>query len=470
MNSNIFPPSRNLETLKNLRRFLAGSGLVFISAFSAHASSWTGGSAAWSSNGNPGWNGTGVPNAAGAAADFTTNGNTGFTATLDAPVIIGSLSYGGSGNGSVTVALGSHSLTFNNNGLGAVISNASGGTSSRISLNSGSYVLADDLTISNENSNITGTQSILTGGSTVISGSGNLTLSNVSNSLVDGVISLGGTATFTGSVLIEKGAVIYSSAGNGLGNTSNVITLGSAGNGSASLVGTSSGTPPTLANNIVVAAGSGGTLLLGNNGTATVNATFSGGITLNGNVSLISMRPGGNDVRYTNVISGVGGVTTVGTGETQYGNGSTSITNTYGGNTTLTETSSFVLSDNAKMTFYIEGSGVNNKIIGAGTTVNGNVVSLEGDFIFDLSAASTTVGSSWMIVDVDNLNQTFGATFSVVDFLADGGGVLWTKDINGTSFYQFSEVTGVLSVVPEPGASALAGLGLTLLLFRRRRP
>lgn len=134
----------------------------------------------------------------------------------------------------------------------------------------------------------------------------------------------------------------------------------------------------------------------------------------------------------------------------------------------MTETSSLVLSNNAKVTFYIGNTGVNNKITSTGG--NNNLLTLDGDFVFDLTSASTTVGASWSIVDVSLVNETFSSSFTAVDFVADGGGVLWTKDINGTNYYQFSEATGVLSVVPEPGVCALAGVGLALVLFRRRRP
>jgi hypothetical protein len=64
-----------MKTLLKLLALVAASvGL----SFSAYASDWTGGTGNWSSNGNPGWNGTGVPNAVGAVANFpdaTTTGN-----------------------------------------------------------------------------------------------------------------------------------------------------------------------------------------------------------------------------------------------------------------------------------------------------------------------------------------------------------------------------------------------------------
>ncbi len=461
----------NTGSKRRFQQLFQNLGLAVLVAVIAStplkASIWTGGAGSWSgnwsSNGSPGWNGTGVPNLAGATANFTTNGSTGTTVTLDQTAIIGSLNYSGAGSGGLSFTL-TNAFTLNNSGSGAILSNTSTGTASRISFGSGSIVLADNLTISNTNANITATQSILTGASTIISGSGNITFSNVKNSITDGAIVLGGASTFTGNVLVEKGAVTYSSSSTGLGNSANAVTLGSAGNGSASLISTSSGTAATLANNITVASGTGGTLLLGSSGTGTTNTTYSGTLLLNGNLSVTSSKPTGNDVRFTNVISGAGSITTVGTGEVQFGNGTASITNTYAGNTTLTETSSLVLSDNAKMTFYIGATGVNNKI--AGTA--GQFLTLDGDFVFDLSIAGTTPGNSWTIVDVGSLTDTFSGTFTVTGFV-DAGSNLWTKDINGTNYYRFSESTGVLAVVPEPATWGLLAFSLTTVLVFRRR-
>ncbi|MBN8711320.1 MAG: PEP-CTERM sorting domain-containing protein [Verrucomicrobia bacterium] len=417
-----------------------------------------------------GWD-SAAPNSSGATANFTTVGAERAT-TLDAAYTIGALNYSGNTSGARRINFSgteaTNTLTFNSGDSGpATITSDASGNSCFIYMDA-RVNLADDLVVTNNNAIYTTNPGIRF--NRIMTGSGNLTFVNVNNSLVGGQITLSfaGSSTFTGSVLVKKGAVIYGSTANAFGSVSNVITLGSAGDGSASLVGTASSSAPILANNIVVAAGSGGTLLLGNTGTGAVNATFSGTITLNGDVSLISTRPGGNDVRYTNVISGVGSVTTVGTGETQFGNGSTNITNTYSGNTTLSETSSLALSDNAKMTFYIGATGMNNKITAAGG--NNNVLTLDGDFVFDLTGAAAN--GSWQIVDVALLDETFNATtFGVYT----STGTAWTENsniwtyTNGSVTYSFSEATGVLSAVPEPATALLLGGGLMVLLLRRRR-
>jgi hypothetical protein len=123
----------------------------------------------------------------------------------------------------------------------------------------------------------------------------------------------------------------------------------------------------------------------------------------------------------------------------------------------LSETSSLVLSDNAALTFVIGATGVNNKISG---TAN-QVLTLDGDFIFNLSGAASV--GSWTIVDVGTLNETFSSTFSVVGF---------TDNLNDTwssGNYTFSEATGILLAIPEPSTFAILLSGVGMLLVRRAR-
>jgi len=131
--------------------------------------------------------------------------------------------------------------------------------------------------------------------------------------------------------------------------------------------------------------------------------------------------------------------------------------NTYTGNTSV-NAGTLILADNSSTTFVIQGNGVNNQINGSG------VLNLNGDFVFDLSGASTAVGASWNIVNVATLTETFGATFAVAGFTELNN--VWTS-----GNYQFSEATGVLRVVPEPSSCLLAGLGLAAVtqLLRRRK-
>ncbi len=136
--------------------------------------------------------------------------------------------------------------------------------------------------------------------------------------------------------------------------------------------------------------------------------------------------------------------------------------NTFTGDTTISA-GTLTLADVSSMRFQIGDDGVNNSILGSGT------INLDGELFFDLTSASTNGGNLWNIVDVDNLNESYGSTFSVNSslglFTGDSG--IWSLEDNGT-IWEFSESTGVLTVIPEPTTALLGGLGMLLLMRRRR--
>lgn len=145
------------------------------------------------------------------------------------------------------------------------------------------------------------------------------------------------------------------------------------------------------------------------------------------------------------------------------GDGTLTLTasSTYTGDT-LVNNGTLALSSTGGLKFKIGADDINNQITGSG----GGTVTLDGIFTFDLTTASTILNDSWNIVDVANLTESFGSNFSITGFSADGGGILWNGTANGAS-YQFSESTGLLTVVPEPTTALLGGLGLLTLLRRR---
>lgn len=139
--------------------------------------------------------------------------------------------------------------------------------------------------------------------------------------------------------------------------------------------------------------------------------------------------------------------------------------NTYTGNTTVTG-GQLNLADNAQLRFTIGGNGINNQLVNSGGTI-----SLDGDFVFDLTGAGTTLGNSWTLATGSiNYSGSLG-TFSVAStggaFTEVSTGV-WTRDENSVT-YQFSELTSQLSVVPEPSTVAMlgfaaAGIGAHMIL------
>lgn len=139
--------------------------------------------------------------------------------------------------------------------------------------------------------------------------------------------------------------------------------------------------------------------------------------------------------------------------------------NTFTGNIELAggaaDRARFALADGANLNFVIGSSGVNNSISGTGTAT------FDGDFMFDLTGASTTVGDSWTIASA--ADQSFGSTFTVAGF-ASLPADKWLASANG-AYYLFDEAAGALSViVPEPSSVALLMVGVGMLLgFRRSR-
>ncbi|HSH15913.1 MAG TPA: autotransporter-associated beta strand repeat-containing protein, partial [Verrucomicrobiae bacterium] len=194
--------------------------------------------------------------------------------------------------------------------------------------------------------------------------------------------------------------------------------------------------------------------------------TFRNGLDLSGsNRTVTNLSSSGAIADMVGVISnstGTAGLTKQGAGELRL-----SAVNTYNGDT-FVDDGTLTLSTNAELLFAIGALGENNAILGDASNATLN---LNGILAFNLSGASTTAGDFWNIVDVGNLTETYDdATFSVRSI--NGGSFtetanVWTIEENGTT-YSFAQDTGILSVVPEPSAALLGGLGCLLLLRRRR--
>ena len=278
-----------------------------------------------------------------------------------------------------------------------------------------------------------GTVLTLTGGGTVnvnttaISGS-----SANSDLVVDGTTANLNTAnTYNGPTYIRNGGTINATVANALptSNGRTALVMDDSGSGSSNL---------TLTNTVQAV--------------ASLTGAASSTVNLNANALTIGATSG--TTTFAGVISGTNGSLVKDNSSTQILSG----INTYTGDTTITA-GTLILADNAGLKFAISGNGVNNKITGAGT------VTLDGDFTFDLATAGTTVGNSWTIANAST--QTFSSTFTVVGF-TDNLDNTWSTVNLGTT-YKFSELSGVLSVVPEPATWALLAFSLTTVMVLRRR-
>jgi autotransporter-associated beta strand protein len=443
-----------LKALFEKLKTISAAGLLtasFVVAPSAQAANWGGGSGNWSSTtAANGWNGA-YPNAVGAVANSAA-GNSVITQDVSGGVTVGTISLGGSGNSKLDVTL-TNGITLDQDGSGsgtASILNANtflNGTVNSLTIAGSSLTLADNLLIKNTASN---TRSLSNGGaisiSSVIAGTGDITIDNVLNnaSTGAGTIRLAGTNTFTGSVNVRTGLTVFTKAA-AFGNVNNVITLGAEGAGSASLLANAG---VTTTNNWVVAAGSGGTLTLGSFGTNAV--TLSGTGTLNGDVTLLTAASAANTFKLDGVISGAGNFTMSASGA---GVAQMSKANTYSGSTTVSSgilslTNALALQNSAvDTTASVTGTAtaglrttVTTLTLG-GLTGNKNLADL-------FSTGSTTSAGQYSTVTGLTLNPGSGVTHTYSAAIADGAaGMTLTKTGLGTQILGGTNTyTGATSV------------------------
>jgi autotransporter-associated beta strand protein len=201
-------------------------------------------------------------------------------------------------------------------------------------------------------------------------------------------------------------------------------------------------------------ASSDATLIIGTTGTV-LTETVANDIVLNNAGGTLSVGNSSANTTFSGVISGTGDLRKTGNGDITL-----SGANTFTGDIDNQNSGTIFLTSTGELTFDIDASGVNNGFIGNPDSS----LNLDGTLVFDLTGAGTGLTDQWSIIASALLaNTTFGANFAVSGFTEDNG--VWS---NGA--YEFSELTGVLSVVPEPSTFALLGglFALSWVMIRRR--
>lgn len=305
-----------------LTAYLAVVSAAFASEWYGADGNGTATAGNWSSDGKPGWNGTGVPNGQGAVAYFgsTKKNNVSF----DGDYTVGSLILDHQAKNLDLSLNGTGVLSFDSGNSCSVISNNAPYSRIMFGSNVKAHV-AGGLEVVNVTQDEFATQArTMSIGMKTITGSGSITIDNAIDnpSYNHGTIQFVGSSasTFEGPVLIRRGC-IQAKDSKPFGNVANIVTLGAEGYGDATLC--FEGTSMTFSNPLVVSKVTNGRLRIygesiskpSSSGSYAVSLT--GGATLNGDVVFDIPSHAYNDGAIVcpftetvdSVISGVGGVT-----------------------------------------------------------------------------------------------------------------------------------------------------------------
>jgi len=329
---------------------------------------------------------------------------------------------------------------------------------------------------------------------------------------------LGGANTYTGATAIRAGTLALS-GGNDRLPTGTTVTLG---DGTTSGILRLDSRSQQLAGLLTAGTGTANRVVNGNASAATLTLNIAGGNSFGG----VLGGPGGNENNFAVTKTGAGtltltglantytGTTTVNAGILALGLNSTISNTLILGNPTPGSATLDVAAKSAFTQQNISGNGAINIGVGDTVSITGafapgfspGIVTTDGNLSFANSTSTTMeiAGAN----DVGGVDQdyvsaagtlTFAGLLAIVSFgsydltainetynLFDGGtlagtfnsvsvngnsliltGDLWSGTFSGT-VYQFNELDGVLSVVPEPASMILGGLGIIVLLRRRR--
>ncbi len=398
------------------------------------------------------------------------------------------LGSGSTNNGAANQAVGAITLTGSNN---MTIGNSSTTTAGTLTLNGTTVNTVANTILSNTSSGKTLTlQNAVTPGTqtvTIALGNvANIINATAGNSIVissvinqvnagsaisftgGGNLTLSGVNLFSGGLTIAAGTVGATTSTSALGT--GTVTLGdTSGSANATLLGDGH----TFGNAIAVAAGSSGTLTIGNSGNA--SAVFSGAVTLNNNLTLASN--GNGSVKLSGGVTGTGNITLRATGagsgtflDTTLVNNTGTITNSgtgtggvtiaalLGGNVTQliqnSATSSLTLNVannnafvgsvavNAGTLFMAKASALNAANVvsvasGATFDINGNSETIAGlntgtGTVTNSGALKTlTLGGSGNYIFGGNITGTTPANMALAISLTSGG----SQTLNGASNY-----------------------------------
>jgi fibronectin-binding autotransporter adhesin len=397
---------------------------LFIStATNATDATWGTASGNWSAvSATAGWTNA-VPDAIGDTGTYTAGSSVVTTQDLTGNRTVGKLEVTGAGNASWSIALATgKNLILNQDGAGAgnpavlsnTMTNGTGGNPALIFTGgAGIITLNDDLLISNTGASIRTSGSIQI--DPQIQGAGNITFYNVSNDIGHGQIALQrtgpGASNFSGNSTIAKGAVTFSRGDRFTPTPGDIVTIGSAGNGDATLGWVGGGL--TIENNLVAAANTGGVSVLVNaSGTAgsLVNFkstnTYAANLTLNGNLTVRNIGASGSIMTIGDPVVGVGKLTKDGTGVVRI----TNTLNSYSGGTQVSAGALIVSHDDAVTTQFGHYDAIDGRL-GYGNVKVDTSANLEIETslaAIDVIANTATVSLDGILQLDDTINERVG--------------------------------------------------------------
>ncbi|MEO7099386.1 MAG: autotransporter-associated beta strand repeat-containing protein, partial [Luteolibacter sp.] len=328
----------------------------------------------------------------------------------------------------------------------------------------------------------------------ILAGSNSLTKSTAgavtlsgANTYSSGTSVSAGTLTLSGSGTFGSGSLTSSGGTVDLGTKSITNTLGALTGGGA----VNNGTITNNSGNYDLQSGSIGAILAGSNGlikstssTVTLSGvnTYSGDTAVRAGILALGLNGTDSDTLVLGVASSTQGTLDVtaksafsqanvsGSGTINIGSGKTvTVTNSLAPGFspgTVNVTGDLALTASTSTTLELAGNG------GVQGT-DSDYVNVSGSMTLDGLLAITSYGgydltqtASYNLLDATSFTGDFDAVSvggNALSFASD----VWSGT-SGSITYSFSETTGVLTVVPEPSALLLGGLGVLALLRRRR--
>lgn len=327
-----------------------------------------------------------------------------------------------------------------------------------------------------------------------LSGTGSVTVETynniaaIGNSFSLGRVQFSGSnAGWTGDLLIAKGVAQLSGTTGSSGGGD--IRIGGTGDSFGAGLAFNFSTDQTVANDITVTAG--GFRAIKNNGSGALAITMTGGIAMDGNLTIDGVLDAGKAFRLDGIISGTGNLTISRSGTTAASSatpGSTivmSAANTYTGSTLVNNNGTLIVDGALASAISVDGTALFG---GNGSTSQSLTMAAGARFAFDPTTTFDVTGA----VSLDNsfgIASLVTASGSAIDWTTIGGG---TYNLIGLTPSSLSNITNYglgnaaslggdklgyfgsggglqLVIVPEPSAVVLILGGTAMVAMRRRR-